>query len=63
LSALFRCRLIGVVLGSFLGRALSYVPIALLADLLGPRVHRVLRRYGALAVASSWRRSSPFFLC
>ena len=38
------------VLGSLLGRALKYVPIAVLAYLLGPRVHRVLRRYGALAV-------------
>ena len=38
------------VLGSFLGRALKYLPIALLAYFLGPRVHWVLRRYGALAV-------------
>lgn len=37
------------VLGSFLGRALKYVPIAVLAYLLGPRVHSVLRRYGAVA--------------
>lgn len=37
------------VLGSFLGRALKYVPIAVLAYVLGPRVHRVLRRYGAVA--------------
>lgn len=34
------------VAGSFLGRALKYVPIAALAYLFGPAVHRVLRRYG-----------------
>jgi membrane protein YqaA with SNARE-associated domain len=39
------------VLGSFLGRALKYAPIAVLAYLLGPRAHAVLRRYGAIAVA------------
>ena len=37
------------VLGSFVGRALKYLPIAALAYLLGPRVHWVLRRYGAIA--------------
>lgn len=37
------------ILGSFLGRALKYVPIAALAYVLGPRVHEVLRRYGAVA--------------
>lgn len=37
------------VLGSFLGRALKYLPIAALAYLLGPRVHVILRRYGAIA--------------
>ncbi len=36
------------VLGSFLGRALKYVPIAALAYVLGPGVHAVLRRYGAI---------------
>ena len=36
------------VLGAFLGRALKYLPIAALAYLLGPRVHWVLRRYGAI---------------
>lgn len=39
------------VLGSFLGRALKYAPIAALAYLLGPRVHWALRRYGAIAAA------------
>jgi len=42
------------VLGSFIGRALKYLPIAALAYLLGPRVHWVLRRYGprvALVIA------------
>ena len=37
------------VLGSFLGRALKYAPIAALAYVSGPRVHWVLRRYGAIA--------------
>lgn len=37
------------VLGSFLGRALKYVPIAALAYLLGPRAQWALRRYGTLA--------------
>lgn len=35
--------------GSLAGRALKYVPIAALAYLFGPAVHRVLRRYGSLA--------------
>jgi membrane protein YqaA with SNARE-associated domain len=39
------------VVGSFLGRALKYVPIAGLAYLLGPRVQQVLGRYGAVAGA------------
>ncbi len=38
------------VLGSFVGRAVKYVPIAALAYLLGPKVHVVLRRYGAIAL-------------
>lgn len=37
------------IFGSFLGRALKYVPIAALAYFLGPKVHEVLRRYGGLA--------------
>ena len=39
------------IFGSFVGRALKYVPIAALAYLLGPRVHWALRRYGAIAAA------------
>lgn len=39
------------VLGSLLGRALKYVPIAALAYVFGPAVHRVLRRYGWVAGA------------
>ena len=39
------------VLGSFIGRALKYAPIAALAYLLGPRVHWALRRYGPVAAA------------
>lgn len=34
------------IAGSFVGRALKYVPIAALAYVFGPAVHRVLRRYG-----------------
>lgn len=37
------------IVGSFLGRALKYVPIAVLTYILGPRVHWALRRYGPLA--------------
>lgn len=37
------------VLGSFIGRALKYVPIAALAYFLGPKVHWALRRYGTVA--------------
>lgn len=37
------------VVGSFLGRALKYAPIAALAYVLGPRVHWALRRYGVIA--------------
>jgi membrane protein YqaA with SNARE-associated domain len=37
------------VAGSFAGRALKYVPIAALACVFGPAVHRVLRRYGGVA--------------
>ena len=39
------------VLGSLLGRALKYVPIAALAYVFGPAVHRLLRRYGWIAGA------------
>lgn len=39
-------------IGSFLGRGLKYAPIALLANLFGPAVNRILRRYGwAVALA------------
>ena len=38
------------VVGSLAGRALKYVPIAALAYVFGPAVHRVLQRYGGLAV-------------
>lgn len=50
--------------GSLAGRALKYVPIALLAWFLGPAVHRVAARYaaragllitGLLLVAIFWR--------
>jgi membrane protein YqaA with SNARE-associated domain len=39
------------VFGSILGRTLKYVPIALLAYVLGPRVHWALRRFGSIAAA------------
>lgn len=39
------------VAGSLAGRALKYVPIAALAYVLGPTVHRVLRRYSGVAAA------------
>ena len=39
------------VLGSLVGRALKYVPIAALAYVFGPTVHRILRRYGWVAGA------------
>lgn len=38
------------IVGSFTGRALKYFPIAALAYLFGPAVHRVLRRHGGIAV-------------
>ena len=38
------------IAGSLAGRALKYIPIAALACLFGPAIHRVLRRYGRLAV-------------
>ena len=38
------------IAGSFTGRALKYVPIAALAYVFGPAVHRVLRRYGRVAL-------------
>lgn len=37
------------VLGSLVGRALKYAPITALAYLLGPGVHRALRRWGPIA--------------
>lgn len=37
------------VVGSLVGRALKYIPIALLAWFLGPAVHRVAKRYAAWA--------------
>ena len=43
--------LVPFVVGSSIGRALKYVPIAALAYLFGPAVHRLLRRYGGIAVA------------
>lgn len=41
------------VLGSLVGRALKYGPIAALAYLVGPAVHRILRRYGWVAGAAA----------
>ena len=41
--------LVPFIAGSFVGRALKYVPIAALAYLFGPAVHRVLRRFGGIA--------------
>jgi membrane protein YqaA with SNARE-associated domain len=38
------------VTGSLMGRALKYLPIATLAFVFGPAVHRVLRRFGWAAV-------------
>jgi len=40
------------VVGSLLGRALKYVPIAALAYLFGPAVHRILRRFGGAVVVA-----------
>lgn len=40
------------LLGSFLGRALKYLPIATLAYVLGLRVGEVLRRHGVLAAVA-----------
>lgn len=37
------------VVGSVLGRALKYAPIAAVAYFAGPAVHRLLRRYGLIA--------------
>ena len=37
------------IVGSLAGRGLKYVPIAALASLFGPAVHRVLLRYGGVA--------------
>lgn len=39
----------GFITGSIIGRALKYAPIVALAWFLGPRVHVVLRRFGAVA--------------
>lgn len=41
----------GFVAGSLIGRALKYLPIALLARIVGPRVRQVLGRYGWIPVA------------
>ena len=38
------------IAGSLAGRALKYVPIAALAYLFGPAIHRLLRRYGRVAI-------------
>lgn len=38
------------VAGSLVGRALKYLPIAVLAYFFGPAVHRILRRFGGVAV-------------
>lgn len=38
------------IAGSLAGRALKYIPIAALAYAFGPAVHRLLRRYGGVAV-------------
>ena len=40
------------IAGSLAGRALKYVPIAALAYVFGPAVHRVLRRYGGMAAVA-----------
>ena len=38
------------IAGSIVGRTLKYVPIAALAFVFGPAVHRALRRYGRVTV-------------
>lgn len=40
------------LLGSLVGRALKYVPIAAVAYFAGPAVHGLLRRYGLLAAVA-----------
>ena len=41
----------GFIAGSLIGRALKYLPIALLARLFGPAVRQILGRYGWIPVA------------
>lgn len=41
--------LLAFIAGSFLGRTLKYAPIAALAYVVGPTVHRVLSRLGWVA--------------
>lgn len=38
------------IAGSLAARALKYVPMAALAYVFGPAVHRALRRYGRFAI-------------
>lgn len=42
----------GFIAGSLIGRALKYLPIALLARILGPSVRQMLGRYGWIPVAA-----------
>ena len=42
----------GFIAGSLIGRALKYLPIALLARLFGPAVRQILGRYGWIPVAA-----------
>lgn len=42
--------LVPFLTGSLVGRALKYLPIAALAYVFGPAVHRVLRRFGWVAL-------------
>jgi len=41
----------GFIVGSLVGRALKYLPIALLARFFGPSVRQILGRYGWIPVA------------
>ena len=43
--------LLPFLVGSLAGRALKYVPIAALAYMFGPAVHRIIRRFGWVALA------------
>lgn len=42
----------GFIAGSLIGRALKYLPIALLARIFGPSVRQILGRYGWIPVAA-----------